>query len=261
MADRAASEVLGFVLVFGLMMTTIGTVYVGGFDSLTEARNAQQQATTERAFDLLAANMDAIGTGTAPVRTTEIQLSGGRLRLRDGPEIAVTLTSGTSGTPTFSRSMSPIVYEFEETETSLVYTNGAVMRVDRAGAVLKRSPPFVFRTDGADHVAVVPIIATRLTGTTAVADSRTARIRADHASTVLLNPQNVTAATTYRANLTITTTAARASVWERHLDAEILAAYGTTDACDRVGGDRVACEFDVNRLYVTATYVDVTLSE
>lgn len=259
MPDRGVSEVLGFVLVFSLIVATVGVVYVVGFGGLADVRDAERLRNAERAFDVLADNLNDITRGNAPNRATEIKLSEARLHLSSGPQLKVTITSGTPGTPSYKRNFDPIVYTAEGSDTKLVYTSGAVVRVDDDSAVLKRRPPMVFREAGTTRVAIIPIIQTRSTTTQHVSGDGTVLVRADQASAVVLNTDN-TSASGYTVNVTVGSTAARAPVWERHLDGRIEDAYGVSDPCRLSSPAVAACEFDVDRLYVTATYVDVEFS-
>lgn len=259
MPDRGISEVIGFVLVFSLIVATVAVVYVVGFGGLADTRDAEQLTNAERAFDVLADNLNDLNRDAAPNRATEIKLYDAGLRLASGPQMNVTITSGAPGTPVFKQNVDPIVYTADRSGTKLVYAGGAVMRVDDDAAVLKRRPPMVFREDGSTRVAVVPIIQTRSRGTQNVGGDGTMLVRAERASTVVLNTGNISASG-YTVNFTIRSTTARAPVWERHLDERIGNAYGVADPCTLSSPDTAACVFDVDRLYVTATYVDVAFS-
>lgn len=260
MGKRAVSDVVGFVLVFSLIVVTVGIVYVVGFQGLTDARDAEQLNNAERAFDVLADNLNDINRGNAPVRATELKLSDAQLHLAAGPQMNVTITSGASGTPTYKRDFAPIVYSADGSGTKLVYANGAIVRVEDDGAVLKRRPPMVFRKDGSTRVAVIPIVQTRASTTQHAGGDGTVLLRAERTSTGVLNTGNISGSSPYDVNLTIQSTTGRAPVWERHLDERIDAAYGVSDACGRPSPGTVACEFAVDRLYVPVTYVDVELS-
>lgn len=259
MPDRALSEVFGFVLVFALIVSAVAVVYVVGFEGLADARDAEQLTNAERAFDVLADNVNDIATGHAPNRATEIKLSDAQLRLASGPQMNVTITSGAPGTPSYKRNVDPIVYTAERSGTKLVYASGAVIRVDGDSAVLKRRPPMRFREDGSARVAVIPIVQTRSTATQDVAGDAIVLVRAKRASTVLLNTDNVSASG-YTVNFTVRSTESRAPVWERHLEERIEDGYGVTDPCRLSSPAVAACEFDVDRLYVTVAYVEVDFS-
>lgn len=260
MTERAVTEIVGFVLVSSLVLTSVGIVYASGFDDLRTVRQDEQLSNAERAYDILASNLEDVRRGAAPGRTTELRLPDAELALVDRSSVNVTITSGAPGTPTYKRDIEPVVYRPNWSGTRLVYTNGAVMRVDGDDGVVKREPPLLLETSNGSRVTSIPIIQTRATSAERIVGG-TVRLEATRASTVLLNGDNVSAETTYGVNLSIRSTPARAVVWERTIERRLASAYGTTDACSRPTPTLVACRFETDRLYVTATYVDVELTE
>src|SRR6056297_760530 len=122
-ARRAVSDTLGFVLVFGLVLSTVSVVYVGGFDVLTDARDTQQFANTERALDVLDANVEDLAVRGAPRRTTEVLLANGDLSF--GPPVTFNVTA--NGTNYYAATIRPVVYRADDGD-ELVYANGALFR-------------------------------------------------------------------------------------------------------------------------------------
>ena len=137
--DRAVSDLVGFVLIFGLVVSVVAIVSLAGMGSLESVRTAEQSQNAERAMEILADNMDDIHQRGAPSRATEISLEGASVRL--GDEIQVIVRDSTDGggdDSTFLTSrvfqVRPIIYDDGETE--LVYVMGAVFRDDRQGGTV-----------------------------------------------------------------------------------------------------------------------------
>lgn len=257
-----ATEVLGFVLIFSLIASTTGIVYVYGFGGLQDARDATALDNAERAMDVFADNVRDIHNRGVPNRATEIKLYGAGLALDAPTTWRVEVTATNDGiTKSYSSDVEPLVYAAGDTE--LVYANGALLRVDRGGAVMHREPPFVFRRVGGENVAVVPFIETRSPVEQNVAGRTTVLVRTDLAisESVVETAGNYTDAS-LAVNLTAETTPERAVVWERYLDAEVADAYGLSDPCRLVGSDSatVACEFDAARIYVGVSRIDVDIA-
>lgn len=254
------SEVLGFVLIFSLVASTTGVVYVYGFGGLQESRDATALNNAERAMDVFAENVRDVHARGVPNRATEVKLYDAQLGLGEAANWQVNVSTP-GGTKSYATDIEPLVYATGTTE--LVYSNGAVFRVERGGAVMKREPPFVFRQVGGENVAVVPVIQTRSPSSQDVGGDTTVLVRTDLAlsETVVETAGNYTA-TTLPLNLTVETTPERAVVWERYLDAELTDAYGVSDPCTRVGADSgtVACEFDVHRVYVGISRIDLSIA-
>ena len=257
MADRAVSETLGFVLVFALITSTVGVVYVSGIGGLTDARNAEQVNNAERAFDVLADNMADIHQRNAPSRATEIKLADAQLGYDEHTELSVEVLS--SGN-TDRVKIAPIVYT-DDSGSEIVYEAGAVVRTDpNGGAVMKREPKMVFRVDdGGDRVAIIPFIQTRTGDTGGIGGSTTVLVRGKHAISEVLTAR--TSGGPYTVTFTLDTTSSRALVWKRYLEAEMDESTWNLD-CDLVGtdDDTVECSFTVDRLHVTATRIDVTIT-
>ena len=247
-------------LVFSLVATTTGVVYAYGFGGLQDARDATAMNNAERAMDVFADNVRDVHEQGVPNRATEIKLYGAGLALEEPTTWRVNVTADGT-TRTYSSDVEPLVYAAGDTE--LVYANGALVRVDRGGAVMHREPPFVFRRVGGENVAVVPFIETRSPNEQNVAGRTTVLVRTDLAisETVVETASNYTD-TDVGVNLSVDTTPKRAVVWERYLEAETTGAYGGSDYCDVVGSDSatVACTFDVVRLYVGVSRIDVDIA-
>ncbi|MFC7177433.1 DUF7289 family protein [Halosegnis marinus] len=256
MTDRAVSEVIGFVLVFSLVLSSVSVVYVVGFGGLQDARDAEQLTNAERAFDVLADNMDDIHRDNAPNRATEFKLYDARIDVGDPVTFNVTVDNGT-GTQSFSVDARPVVYAPTTGETTLRYLNGAVFRTGGSGSVLLNEPRFLFRESGGLRTAAFPLIETRPDGVNAIGGSTTVLIRADLARAELLGSLP-DAAGRYDVTFRVETAAARAPTWERFLEAELNDAYGDADRCT-VSGGTVECAFETDRLYVSATRIDVAI--
>jgi len=141
--DRAVSDLVGFVLVFSLVISVVAIISVGGLNALQTARDAEQVNNAERAFEVLSDNVDDVVRRDAPSRATEISLSENSIRLAD--PIQVEVRDPNQSDPTFLENRTfqphPIIYDAGGTE--LVYVMGAVFRVesDGGGTVLESWSP------------------------------------------------------------------------------------------------------------------------
>ncbi|WP_324756870.1 DUF7289 family protein [Haloarcula sp. GH36] len=215
MADRGASEVLSFTLVFVIILTSIVFVSVSGVQTLQDARDAEQLNNAERAFDVLSANMADIYQRGAPSRATEISLQGVELYTGDNVTINVTATDGPSGDVTVTRAVRPLVYEAGDGRR-LVYEGGAVFRTQRDGGLVVRDPPLVVQSDR----VLVPIVATVSPGKTSVGGS-TALVRADMVETAVpIAETDDSSSDDDYDEVYINVTSPRRNHWETALEAE-----------------------------------------
>ena len=134
-ADRGVSETVGFVLVFGLITTTIAVTFTVGLGGLADAQLAERDDNVERAFDVLHDNLNDISRDGVPSRATEIQLGGGALAFERESEFRLTDTG--TGTQVFETGS--ITYRGAG-DTRIVYENGAVFRMQGESGVMLREP-------------------------------------------------------------------------------------------------------------------------
>lgn len=284
MADRGVSEVVGFVLVFALVALVVGVVSVMGFGGLQDVRNAERVDNAERAFDVLADNVEDLHRGNAPNRATEFRLYEATLELGSPTDVSVEWlnndTDDTNQVPEFGADVSPLVYTpRSETSSSIVYSGGAVIREDGSGAVILDEPPFTFDDNGGVKTAVIPIIDTRSPNREYAVGTSTVLIRTERVGNEVLAARTDPSAASsdvdsdgnpeYEVRITLTTTPTRAEAWVRYLNDEIPDSFDANDvdgdsdvtddpACER-NGDEAVCVVAVERLYVTTSRVDVSI--
>lgn len=240
-ATRAQSEVLGFVLVFGLMVSMIGVVYVTGFDGLRETRDVEQVDNAQRAFEVLATNIEDMTFRNAPRRATEIRLNRASLSLGDPTEINV---SDPDGTLNMTVSGKPIVYTADA--GMVVYEQGAVIRQrdDTDGGVVIHESTVVMN----ENRTIIPVIQTRLSTRSKASQGGTATVlvRAVEADTAV-RYSNTTAANTIWLNIT----SPRAQAWKRYLDAK------PDVTCRLSAPEKTDCSVTTDRTYVSTIKVDI----
>jgi len=264
MGDRAVSEVLGFILVFSLIVTTTSFVYVSGISELEDRRDVERVDNADRAFDVLADNLEDIYKQDAPSRATEIKLADAQIALGQETVVRVTVTNLDSSNPKRERStndLRPIVYS--SAESSVIYENGAVFRRDGSSAVMKRKPALVSTGEHAgDETAVVSLVETRKAGAVSVGGTTTTLIQAEQVDTVTtayVDPTKDGAsnpADQYSVKLSISTSPERASEWQEYLEKST----GGTADCSSVGSGNACIEFNIDRLYVTQWWIDIELN-
>lgn len=249
---RAQSEIVGFVLIFALIVSTTGVVYVAGFSSLENARTAEELNNVERAFDVLDDNMRDVSRRAAPSRATELSLGNGGIELAASTNITVraTNTSDPLDNRTVTIETRPILYRLDD--TSIAYTSGATIRRDRGDATMISEP----RWTVSDERTVIPLQGVSQSGTTGSLSGDT---------TILVRTQRDSRSvpvrfvpTGARTKVTVTITSPRADAWKRFLERK-----GFT-AVDAAGADPtdgvIAYEIETDELYVQQTTVSVTLT-
>jgi hypothetical protein len=250
---RAQSEIIGFVLIFALIVSTTGVVYVAGFSSLENARTAEELNNVERAFDVLDDNVRDVSRRSAPSRATELSLGNGGIALAESTNVTVraTNTSDPLDNRTVTVETRPIVYRLDD--TSIAYTSGATIRRDRNDATMISEP----RWTVTDDRTVVPLLGLSQSGRTgSLSGDTTILVRTQRDSRSV--PVRFAPRSGSRVNVTVTITSPRAGAWKQFLERR-----GFT-AVDAAGADPtdnvIAYEIETDALYVQQTTVSVTLT-
>jgi hypothetical protein len=247
---RAVSEVVGFVLVFTLVIGTITFVYTTGFAGLTDTRDVEQVNNAERAFDVLANGFQKMARGEAPSRATEIQLADAQLSTGNYHNVSVHNAAG-DRLAAINRSR-PIVYEAPG-GARVVYEHGAVIRVGSDGsAIVKRGPDFII----GENETIIRYIQVDSQG----GDS----LGVGGETTVLVRSRKTVSELEYRGEsvgdvtFRLRTTPERSPAWESYLDEQIPA----SGDCVIEGSNNqfVACTFTTDSLSVARTKLRIEFS-
>ena len=244
---RGVSEVIGFILIFSLVLLTIVLVYTGGLGGLSDARDVEQVNNAERAFDVLAENFEKMSRGEAPHRATEIKLADSRLEMGNLHHFEVNESGQTVAEVPQHR---PIEYRVTS-QSKIVYEHGAVIRVDDGAATMRREPDFLFSDD---RIVIRHVEAGNLQGGQSVSGDTTVLLRSSLTSSDLLYAEDGISEMTINLNTTTT----RADIWIQYLESE-----GGEDCTVSSPTDdevTVSCEFDTESLYVSKDRIRVDLT-
>lgn len=245
---RGISDVVGYVLVFSLVVSIVGFVSVSGFASLSDVRDAEQANNAERAFDVLSDNIADIYEHGAPSRATEISLADAGLRTTETVTINISANdTSSSDNFTLTKDSRPIIWEGNR-ETEIVYSFGATLRDERQGGIVVEAPPFQLDSER----TVIPVVQLRDRRGQAFGEA-TIRIRAIHGATSVFLSEE----TPHYDEAWINITTPRATIWKQHLDD-----YPDTDCSVemKAAGETVVCDIS-NReeIHVTLTRISLEL--
>lgn len=244
--DRAVSEVLGFVLVFGIIIGSVGLLAFVGFEAMTEYQEGEQLRNAERGMVALADNFNDV------LRSDGIDERAGELALREG-----TITTGSGGAvlnvtvetsdgtvyPLESGNVSLGTFQYAAggREDTIAYEGGGVFRGDSSGNVTISEP--AVRCDEDSGAVIVSLVA----------------IEADNQSLASSNVQEFTAVKQRYESRTVVTDVEEVKLefvepspyqngWERSL---------TNDGWDD-DGDVFTCNGDdIDRVSVHVVVIDV----
>ena len=161
--DRGVSEVIAFILVFAIILGSIGLLYVVGFDSMQSYQENEQLSNAERAMDALADNFNDVARYDGiESRSGELSARGGTVRV-GGESTNITITDG-NGDP-IELEQSGIELEdlelgalrYESGGDTISYEGGGVFRghEDHNGSVTLSEPMLQCGTSSAIITLVV----------------------------------------------------------------------------------------------------------
>jgi len=242
------TEVLGHVLVFSLIVASIGIIVVTGLAGLEDTRDSERFQNADRAFDVLGENMASVYERDVPSRATEIDVGDGQILYADPVEINISVNT-TEDDNFSSNSFESQPIEFRvNSDRSILFEAGAVIRDQRRGGYMVREPPFLL----SDEKIHIPIIQTTARAERSAGGS-TVLIRADSRDkTVLERPNDK------YDKLRINITSPRAQQWFDYLvNQESI----EEDDCDLLNNaSKATCMIDPpSETYVTFQRIRVSL--
>lgn len=243
MDDRGATEVLGFILAFAIITTAIGLIYSSGFGGLQDVRDDEQLKNVERAFDVMASNIEDVRRFGTPSRSTEVRLRDGRLVLRDSTEISVSVNGSSFSV---NASMRPVMYRSSDEETFITYEGGAVFRSSEENSVMLREPGWIVSNDR----LVVPAVETfRSDGPNSISTAGTALLISQSAGRT---PHRFANGSTVLVKVTIDSP--RADAWGRYLSR-----IGFSEKPNE-NTDEITYTIEVSRVQVVESFIRLELS-
>ncbi len=165
--DRGVSDTLGFILIFSVIVTSIGITYAFGVPAVGDLQEHQQSESAITAFRALAVGLDDIQHDRAPSRAMDLDLGGRTLGISDETTLEIRINDSTVATIDGA-----LVYGGGRA-TEIAYHGGGVLRQDN-GVGAFRSDPRLYCANGRVLVSVVELRSSQQ----AVYTQRSVRVRA-----------------------------------------------------------------------------------
>lgn len=233
MNNRGVSDVIGFTLIFGLIILSVSLVSLTAFGSIQDSQDREEYSNAERAFDVLGQNTQEVVNGKASSRSTEISLGDGQLYVDD----SVTYRIQDGGTTVESSNVEPIVYRSNSGD-ELVYTVTALNRNIQNGGATFGIDPVAHSNNDVGYVSIPSVSKRTQTSSGLSGGTRDITYSAQ-------NPNRAEYTTTDNIDdleLVIEDTKAPFA-WERYCDSSEM--YSNVNVT--ASGD-VTCEFDSGQL-------------
>ena len=158
--DRGVSEVIGFILVFAIIITSVTLLSMTGFQAMQDYQEGEQLRNAQRAIEAFAENInDIMRYDAIDTRQGELSLQEGTIRTGSGGTVVnITVNkSGGGGNPTNvpSENLGEFIYTVDNDR--IAYEGGGVVRGAESGSVFLKQPQL--RCDTSDETAVISLVA------------------------------------------------------------------------------------------------------
>lgn len=240
--DRSVSDVLAFVLVFSIIITSVGLVYSIGFSSLNDFQEAEQKTNAARAFDAFSSVFDDIQEGRAVARNGEFRLNGGTIQLSRESEVDIRVEDS-GGTTLWSGTNTTGSIQYTVDGTTIGYENGAAFRRDGDASAMFNEPSMLCEGDR----AVVSLVVLTPNNATAQSGDGNVLVKARESRTEVLYSAQGSGSTAESVTLSVSDSTF-GDAWERYL-----VDNGWTD----LGGGKYGCSADA--IVVRVTVIDVEI--
>jgi len=204
--EKAVSEVIGYVIIVGIIFTSIGMVYMNAIPALQDSQEHERVNNVEKTFSVLQNNLNEIVERNIPSRGTEIRLTDSTVQTDDTVYVNATIYQGSE--PSLNDSdmapLNPITNEVSDEE--VIYENGAVFRGDGSRYAMVYEPRWVIEED----FSIIHSVLTRGDDGNSITGSGTVLIlgsSTDESSELGENKK-----------IRITIDSPRASAWENYFD-------------------------------------------
>lgn len=235
--NRGVSDVLGYVLIFSLILGSVALVSAAGYSSLDSVRATERFGNARQVFEVLDSNVDDLLDSGASSRGTEIRLADATIDFGDPVRFNVSV-EGYGYNRTI---VDPLVYS-QSADRQIVYSGGATILSDRGYTRLTDGAPFRL-----DNRTMLTLVQTRARDS-GISGSGRVLVRTTRAT------QSVHS---YRGDgpytVTLNVTSDRAAAWARWLDSDLPG--GTCG----VVGHTATCTFETETVHVRTVVVDVYL--
>ncbi|APH39169.1 hypothetical protein BHR79_06510 [Methanohalophilus halophilus] len=204
MDDRAVSEVVGFILIFGIVVLSIGMIYTVGYPILSSNMEASVFESSEQSFVVLQSNMETVAFNELPVKTMKFKLYSSSLGLSNKSNITIDYP-GIDSSPQAIGTV-----EYGKNDKRIVYENGAVFKYYPGQRVVLTSAPPIF-TSKLDSENITTITVIRTSGNSFQSGSGVSTLKMSYNNSSLTTNSSVN-------NLTITINSEFASLWKEYLE-------------------------------------------
>lgn len=237
--DRGLSNTLGFILLFAVILVSIGAVSTFGLDTLQDARDGTVQQNADAAMENVGEQVTSLRRDNTTLRSTLLRTGGGTVRA-DTQQRRIQINYGDNNTVELDRQFRPLTYSYRGTE--LYYEAGAVIRVEGDGSFPVEAPAISESSD----TLILPVVTTSASAPDSSISGGTVSMYLQKIDSEKLGHST----STESVRMILETTPERAEAWRAMVDRSQL----NPDSCTGSGGT-VNCVWTKDNLIVRHVHV------
>ena len=157
MNKKGVSEVVGYVLTFGIVVTIVGVIYASGMPVVDNMKDNSALQSMETSFVTLQSNIKKVAFGQSPLRTMKFNLVRGSIGANNGVGSITVDGVDEAGKP-FSHTLPVGNVEYTIGSRKVVYENGAVIESTPGGNIIISDPPIFFTNYSGNKNVFISVI-------------------------------------------------------------------------------------------------------
>ncbi|HDS62934.1 MAG TPA: hypothetical protein ENN52_02160 [Methanofollis liminatans] len=210
--EEAVSEAIGFIIIFGLVLTGIALITLYGYPMLMQQQSNADVRNMEQTMVVLQNDIKSLCYKNVPYKETSMQVSGGSLAVVNTSGTAQRLTiTGSGASETFYPGM--LLYDSDNQDAAIALESGAVIRAQASGSSMLAEPRWYF--DDASDTLVINLIALNSTGTMARSGMGGVRLKLNGTETLM--DESAAGGTTVTVEYTPSASSNFSKAWENYL--------------------------------------------
>jgi len=150
--DRGVSEVLGYLLTFGIVVTVVSILYVSGMPIVDDMKDRSALESMETSFVTLQSSIMSVASGQSPIRTMRFNLVKGSIGTNDNAGYINVNATGVEHDHKFYFGN----IEYRLGPWKVVYELGAVIASTPGGSIII-SDPRIFKSNGNIFISVINV--------------------------------------------------------------------------------------------------------
>jgi len=150
--SRGVSEVVGYLLVFSIVVTIVSVIYASGMPMVERTKENSALQSMETVFITLQSNIKKVALAQSPVRTMKLNLIKGSISAnKNAGNITITV-DGNDTSIQFGN------IEYTLGARKMIYENGAVIESTPGGSIIVSDPPIFFMNDSDNAHVFISVI-------------------------------------------------------------------------------------------------------